>query len=346
MATSAFCYSIKEMDKDEYSWLENDEAKDFLRDLFNRGNDTNIDYKILCKSIKDIYSSIIKIREEMNNSYNTLSACLDLLKKYVNNKQITDLIRVNEEQEESKNEVTNEPGEEGKEEEGSGMEEDETLLNSTAYTFPLASCVRCSCLLKIVVNHAVAGLYIGKNGAHLKMLQTKYQFKLTQSGRGAKGDFTGVGYPCHRTNTTLLFQGNLVDILYGLRPLYKIIQSDILALDEKSNELLCGRKLKVKFELNLVVPADRKRILLQDTGRRCMQLRNASGVEIIAGKQNFEVGNIKESIVTLFGFQENVERAMEWLAIFLQESPAITSGDYYFMDYPKYTTAIPENNRT
>ncbi|EAN34089.2 hypothetical protein TpMuguga_01g00851 [Theileria parva strain Muguga] len=331
--------NFEDIDGDDYSWLDNDEAKSYLRELFNRGDDQRTDYNVLCSSINDIYLSILRIREEMTNSYNVLLTCVDLLKKYVNTNC------ANSEDGSTLDSSTSSTFR------GNQLDDVSDGLNDSLgedhqYSFPLASCVKCSCLIKIVVNHAVAGLYIGKNGAHLKRLQSKYQFKLTQSGRGAKGDFTGVGYPCHRTNTTLLFQGNLVDILHGLRPLYKIIQSDILALDDKSLEFLSGRTVKVKFELNLVVPADRKRILLQDTGRRCMQLRNASGVEIIAGKQNFEVGNIKESIVTLFGFEENVERAMEWLGIFLQESPAITSGDYYFMDYPKYTTAIPETNRT
>ncbi|EKX73957.1 hypothetical protein BEWA_039950 [Theileria equi strain WA] len=214
---------------------------------------------------------------------------------------------------------------------------------SSTYTFPLASRVTCNCLLKVVVNHAVAGLYIGKNGTHLKMLQEKYRFRLTQSGRGIRGDFTGVGYPCHRTNTTLLFDGPLVHILYALRPLYRIIQDDMLALDQESTRIVNGHTLRVKFELNLVVPVDRKRVLLQNAGKRCMQLRNTSGVDIIAGKQNFELGNIRESIVTLLGFDDAVERACEWLCIFIQDSDAISSGDYMFMEYPKYTLAVPEH---
>lgn len=213
-----------------------------------------------------------------------------------------------------------------------------------AYTFPMASKIRYPCFLKVVVNHNVAGLYIGKSGAHLKRLQSILHFKLTQSGRGIKGDFTGVGYPCHRTNTTLLFEGRMVDILMALRPLYRIIQNDILVLDEESLKLTGGRLLNVKFELSLVLPADRKRLLLQDSGRRCNQLRSLSGVDIIAGKQNFEYGTIKETIVTLHGFEESVEKACEWVGIFLQDSHAITSGDYMFMDYPKYTLAIPETS--
>lgn len=138
-----------------------------------------------------------------------------------------------------------------------------------AYTFPLASRVKGTCFLKVVVNHNVAGLYIGKNGTHLKRLQSMLKFKLAQSGRDINGDFTGVGYPCHRTNTTMLFQGRLVDILMALRPLYRIIQNDLLILDEESLQFTGGRLLNVKFELSLVLPADRKRLLLQDSGKRC-----------------------------------------------------------------------------
>lgn len=213
-----------------------------------------------------------------------------------------------------------------------------------AYTFPLASRVKCTCLLKVVVSHTVAGLYIGKSGAHLKRLQGMLNFKMTQSGRGTKGDFTGVGYPCHRTNTTLLFEGQLVDILMAFRPLYRIIQNDVLVFDEESLQHTGGRLLNIKFEFNVILPAERKCLLLQDSGRRCNMLRQLSGVDIIAGKQNFEHKNIKETIVTLHGFDENVEKACEWLGIFLQDSPAIASGDYSFMDYPKYTLAIPKGS--
>ncbi|GIX62967.1 telomere elongation protein [Babesia caballi] len=211
------------------------------------------------------------------------------------------------------------------------------------YTFPLAERVKCKCYLKIMLNHAVAGAYIGKQGAHLKRLQAGLNFKLTQSGRGAKGDFTGVGYPCHRANTTLLFEGRLMDILIALRPLYRIIQNDVLALDEESRRAVGGRTLNVKFDLDLVIPVDRKRVLLREAGVRCNVLRNTLGVEVMAGKQNYEWGNIKETIVTIYGFEESVERACEWLGVFLQDSPAVFSKAFTFMDYPKYTLAPAEH---
>ncbi|GBE60470.1 hypothetical protein, conserved [Babesia ovata] len=211
-----------------------------------------------------------------------------------------------------------------------------------SYTFPLASRVHCNCFFKIVLNHAVAGLYIGKHGSHLKRLQDTLDFKLTQSGRGMKGDFTGVGYPCHRTNTTLLFEGQLVDILLALRPLYRIIQNDRLALDEESKRFIGNRTLNIKFELELVIPLDRKRVLLQEAGVRCNRLRKAAGVDVIAGKQNYEWGNIRETIITLHGFETNIEKACEWLGIFLQDSPAVYNREFTFMDYPKYSLAIPD----
>ncbi|ORM39357.1 uncharacterized protein BXIN_3069 [Babesia sp. Xinjiang] len=210
------------------------------------------------------------------------------------------------------------------------------------YNFPLAARVKSNCLFKILLNHTVAGLYIGKNGNNLKRLQSKFNFKLTQSGRGVRGDFTGIGYPCHRTNTALLFEGNLVNILMALRPLYRIIQNDRLTLDKESQSIVSGRVLNVKFELDLVIPLDRKRLLMQEEGMRCNRLRRISGVGIIAGKQNYEWGNIKETIVTLYGFEENVERACEWMGVFLQDSPAVYSRDFAFIDYPKYTLAVPE----
>ncbi|CDR94366.1 hypothetical protein, conserved [Babesia bigemina] len=215
---------------------------------------------------------------------------------------------------------------------------------ATSYTFPLASRVYCNCFFKIVLNHAVAGMYIGKNGSNLKRLQDTLNFKLTQSGRGMKGDFTGVGYPCHRTNTTLLFEGRLVDILMALRPLYRIIQNDRLALDEESKRFIGDRLLNVKFELELVIPLDRKRALLQEAGVRCNRLRKAAGVDVIAGKQNYEWGNIRETIVTLHGFETNIEKACEWLGIFVQNSPAVYNREFTFMDYPKYSLAVPDGS--
>ncbi|EDO07276.1 uncharacterized protein BBOV_IV009220 [Babesia bovis T2Bo] len=211
------------------------------------------------------------------------------------------------------------------------------------YKFPLASRLTSNSLFKIALNHTVAGLYIGKHGTNLKRLQSTLNFGLTQSGRGSRGDFTGVGYPCHRTNTALLFEGTLVDILMALRPLYRIIQNEVLTLDKESQRIVSGRVLNVKFELDVIIPLDRKKLLMQEEGVRCNRLRQLSGVGIIAGKQNYEWGNIKETIVTLYGFAENVEKACEWLGVFIQESPAVLSRDFAFIDYPKYTLAVPEN---
>ncbi|KAK2196778.1 K Homology domain [Babesia duncani] len=315
--------------KDDIGFFLNNDAQDLLRELVIEIRARRSEYQDLAETIRQLGTSVGNIRNEMNDSHRSLSTRLAMLRRSLGDDVVNG---ISEEVENVENQyVTNPVSNNG--------------FTGIIYTFPLASRVKCNCFMKIVVNHAVAGLYIGKNGTHLKRLQSQLQFKLTQSGRGARGDFTGVGYPCHRTNTTLLFEGQLLDIMSALKPLYRIIQNDMLSLDVDSQKSLCGRVLKVKFELNLVVPADRKRILLQDTGRRCTQLRNISGVDIIAGKQNFELGNIRESIVTLLGFEENVERACEWLGIFIQESPAITSGDYGFMDYPKYTLAIPEGTR-
>ncbi|GFE54103.1 hypothetical protein BaOVIS_015070 [Babesia ovis] len=210
------------------------------------------------------------------------------------------------------------------------------------YAFPLAARIKSNSLFKIALNHTVAGLYIGKHGANLKRLQSRLNFKLTQSGRGTRGGFTGVGFPCHRTNTALLFEGTLADILVALRPLYRIIQNEVLTLDKESQRFVSGRVLNVKFELDIILPLDRKKLLMQEEGIRCNRLRRISGVGIIAGKQNYEWGNIKETIVTLHGFEENVERACEWLGVFLQDSPAVYSRDFTFIDYPKYTLAVPE----
>ncbi|CCF75420.1 telomere elongation protein [Babesia microti strain RI] len=187
------------------------------------------------------------------------------------------------------------------------------------------SCNGKKSLFKLLAGHGVVGSFFGANGHRIQALQHEHDITVSVTTKR-------IHFPGSNNKGVLLFQGKLTNILRSLRPLYK-------AMQEETARLLLDDEYfpsdKIRLEIEVLVPESLR--FTMDRNRDFKKIMETSGCNMRVIKQTYEDPPVQERVLVIFGNQQQVEIAIEKVALLIQDDSHLKY--YGYMKYPDLTIA-------
>uniref|UniRef100_A0A3B0MY92 KH domain containing protein, putative n=1 Tax=Theileria annulata TaxID=5874 RepID=A0A3B0MY92_THEAN len=186
--------------------------------------------------------------------------------------------------------------------------------------------------LKILASHGVIGSFFGSNGHRVQALQQEFSVNVSVTTKR-------IHFPGSNNKGVLLINGKLYNILKVLRPLYRAIQEEVIRL--LIDESVRIEPSKIRLEIEVLIPESLR--FTMDRNKHFKQIMDMTGANIRVIKQTYEDGPVQERVLVLFGSQNEVELALEKIALMIQDDTGFKH--YTYMNYPELTIALNGNDR-
>ncbi|UKJ89874.2 hypothetical protein MACJ_003128 [Theileria orientalis] len=210
-------------------------------------------------------------------------------------------------------------------------------VNESIYDFTLAQIFsqknqrRSS--LKLLASHGVIGSFFGSNGHRVQALQQEFSVNVSVTTKR-------IHFPGSNNKGVLLINGKLYNILKVLRPLYRAIQEEVIRL--LIDDSVRIEPSKIRLEIEVLIPESLR--FTMDRNKHFKQIMEMTGANIRVIKQTYEDGPVQERVLVVFGTQNEVELAIEKIALMIQDDVGFKH--YSYMNYPDLTVALNANDFT
>ncbi|KAF5153275.1 hypothetical protein TpMuguga_04g02670 [Theileria parva strain Muguga] len=208
--------------------------------------------------------------------------------------------------------------------------------NESTYDFTLAQMFSQKSprrsFLKLLASHGVIGSFFGSNGHRVQALQQEFSVNVSVTTKR-------IHFPGSNNKGVLLINGKLYNILKVLRPLYRAIQEEVIRL--LIDESVRIEPSKIRLEIEVLIPESLR--FTMDRNKYFKQIMDMTGANIRVIKQTYEDGPVQERVLVLFGSQNEIELALEKIALMIQEDSGFKH--YTYMNYPELTIALNANDQ-